>query len=248
VDPRKLIPGAADGFGPGADDAEPLYVPAHVIRDFLEFTGVVEAPASRPRVDRPKVDAARLEPLLKPLNPWILGWYERADNNSRIYGRVALRHLLAGRDDADELAEKIIYALLEGYASHDAGILRGEARRIGIPVQDCPEEVWDLLERISEFYDDVLREQNIGRIIETTDGFHAIPANPRRTCRSCGEATEAQRDFLFCPACGKPFNETCRNCEKSLRVGWKFCPRCGTPTGEATGTAVAIAQARRAAT
>ncbi len=171
IDPRMLIPGATprDGSMP----REPAYVPAHVIRDFLELTGVMDA--QDPSYPRPKIHPERLEGLFEPLNPWILGWYERADQVSRLYTRQALvNHLLKSNDPKAEesklelLADHIVRALLDEHVSHEAGIQRNEARQIGIPARDCPEEVWATLQELQDWYDDVLENQNVGRIMETT--------------------------------------------------------------------------------
>jgi hypothetical protein len=233
VDPKMLIPMAESTDLPWATDV-PISVPAHVIRDFLELIGVLEQPANgRPKPPRPRVDIGRLESLLKPLNPWILGWYERADKVSRVYANEALvHHLLRGQQDAPALADRIVETLLDHYASHEASITRKEARRIGIPVEDCPADVWAALEKLMDFYERV--PINIGRVIETTDGFHVIPQHPQGNCRLCSEAFEADPSFRFCPHCGNPLDEQCRSCSGPLSQGWKFCPRCAAPIIDAT--------------
>lgn len=235
IDPRMLVPSSK-----AAEDlptpSEPAYVPAHVIRDFLEMTGVMDAQDGYPRQ---KVHPERLEGLFEPLNPWILGWYERADKVSRRYARDGLlNHLLKGTGNGEsatpaDRADKIIHVLLDQYASHEAGIQRGEARRIGLPVSDIPAEVWGKLEALRDWYDDVLNRQNVGRILETTDGVHVVPARPERECANCHERHEVDKGFHYCPSCGSPFNIQCGHCGQALRSGWRYCPSCATPVPDA---------------
>lgn len=227
IDPRIIFPMADPKDWP-FEPQEPIYIPAHVIRDFLEFAGVLESSPPPGPKPRPKIHPERLEPLLRPLSPWILGWYERLDKVSRVYARDALvNHLLKGVPGAEDLAERIISPLMDHYASHEASILRKQARDIGIPVQDCPDDVWQSLRELSEVYQGAFTV-NIGRILETTDGFHAIPVHPNKECARCGEVVERDPDFRFCPNCGKSFDERCRNCQGTLVTGWSYCPRCGT--------------------
>ncbi len=232
VDPKMLIPMAESTDLPGSD--EMVSIPAHVIRDFLELIGVLEVQGnSQGKRTRPKVDIARLESLLKPLNPWILGWYERADKVSRVYAHEFLvQRLLRDKDNKEALADAIVETLLDHYASHEASITRKEARRIGIPVEDCPQAVWEQLEKIVDFYERL--PSNVGRVLETTDGFHVLPQTPQRNCGHCGEASDADTNFLFCPHCGKAFAEQCRSCSGPLGESWKFCARCGAPLSEPT--------------
>lgn len=225
VDARLLIPTAEetdlDLVGEGT-----VHIPAHVIRDFLELTGVIHTESS----DRPRVDATRLESLLKPLNPWILGWYERATKVSRIYAEEALVHgLLKDDDERHAKAKSIVHRLLHQYASHNASILRTEARRMGIPVRDCPKDVWQALDEATSFYDQPLRGGDVGRVLETLDGFHATPLRRQRVCGNCGEASVADTSFRFCPHCGDAFVRTCDQCGGPTSPDWKFCPRCGEP-------------------
>jgi hypothetical protein len=229
-----LIPGAGAKAGDEDVLTEPAYVPAHVIRDFLELTGVMEA--ADMGYPRQKVQLERLEGLFEPLNPWILGWYERADKVSRLYAKDALvHHLLKGTNGPDgkgtpeQRADSIVHTLLDGYASHETGIQRDEARRIGIPVSDCPADVWEPLQSLQDWYDDVLRHQNAGRVLETADGVHVIPARPERQCAQCEEVHEIGRDFNYCPSCGSCFNVQCSQCGRSLRPGWLYCPKCAQP-------------------
>ncbi len=238
IDPRMLVPSSK-----AAEDlptpSEPTYVPAHVIRDFLEMTGVMDVQEGS--YPRQKVHPERLEGLFEPLNPWILGWYERADKVSRRYAKDGLiNHLLKGKGAGApvtlaEQADRIIHVLLDQYASHGAGIHRAEARRIGIPVSDIPPPVWDKLEALRDWYDDVLSRQNVGRILETTDGVHVVTARPERECSHCHERHQVDKGFHYCPSCGCPFNIHCRACERTLRTGWRYCPACATPvlSGEA---------------
>jgi hypothetical protein len=236
IDPRMLIPtktGDRSTLPP-----EPAYVPAHVIRDFLELTGVMDP--IDPTYPRQKVHLDRLEGLFEPLNPWILGWYERADKVSRLYTQDGLVNYLlkvakpdAERADLEQQARDITHYLIDQYASHDAGIQRGEARRVGIPVHDCPDDAWAKLQELREWYDEVLTRQNVGRILETSDGFHVVPARPERECNHCNEVHQVDDGpFTFCPSCGSPFNVRCAQCGRSLRTGWQFCPGCATQVPE----------------
>jgi Double zinc ribbon/Serine dehydrogenase proteinase len=239
VDPRLLIP-TADPDGSAYMPGKPVHIPAHIIRDFLELTGVMESP-----YPRPKVDASRLESVMRPLNPWILGWYERADKVSRLYAKAALSgHLLRAHEPNEkkrgQLADNIITMLLDGYASHEAGILRGEVRAIGIPVSDVSEEIWTTLEKLTDEYDEILLTRNVGRILETTDGFNARAARPTRTCVDCGQRNEVDEGFRFCTACGKVLYRECIRCDQELDDTWRHCPRCGNRTGRTGDPAVAV--------
>jgi len=240
IDPRMLVP-SAKGMDESPVPSEPAFVPAHVIRDFLELTGVMDS--LDPAYPRQKVHPERLEGLFEPLNPWILGWYERADKVSRLYAKDGLmNHLLkAEMGDApvaerEQRANGILHTLLDQYASHEAGIQRGEARRIGIPVSDCPEAAWAKLQEARDWYDDVLEGQNVGRILETSGGVHVIPATPERKCPHCDEVHEIDRNFHYCPSCGNPFNIRCRPCSRGLRTGWRYCPSCAAQVPEAETT------------
>ena len=225
IDVGILIPTAQDRT-PGGDQT--VYVPAHVIKDFLEFAGIIDT--GNQRDQRAKVNSDGMAILLKHLNPWVIGWYERADKVSREYAHQALvDHLLKGMPEAEQKADAIVTVLLETYGSHEASIFRDEARRIGMPVKDCPAAVWKQLERMSDFYDHVLRTQQLGRILETAVGFHALHARPHRTCPSCKEETEVEEGLRYCPNCGKALYEQCRQCQQLLDTGWKFCPKCAAP-------------------
>lgn len=234
IDPRMLVPTASSTPGGDLPPGEPVHIPAHVIRDFLELTGVMEpTDLSYPRQ---KVNPERLEDLFEPLNPWILGWYERADKVSRLYTRDALvNNLLAAQrpDDTDldreQLADKITHALLDHYASHETGIQRTEARRIGVPVHDCPDDVWAALLQQRDWYDTVIQNQNVGRIMEALFGFHVIPATAERECPHCHDKHEAQPNLNYCPSCGGAFDTRCGQCHRALRPGWKYCPSCAEP-------------------
>jgi hypothetical protein len=241
IDPRMLVPTAASKQTEEATPAgEPIHIPAHVIRDFLELTGVMDAADGA--YPRQKIHPERLEGLFEPLNPWILGWYERADKVSRLYTRDALvNHLLhVQRSDLSpaergKLADEITHSLLDHYASHETGIQRTEARRIGIPVTDCPPHVWAKLQQQRDWYDEVIQRQNVGRILETRDGVHVVPARPERECPHCQEVHEVQgfiKGFKYCPSCGSAFERQCKQCGRSLRPGWGFCPECGAAASE----------------
>jgi hypothetical protein len=211
---------------------EPIYLPTHVIRDFLEFAGIIE---SSPNNQRVKVNGDGMAIILKHLNPWVIGWYERSDKATREYAREALvSHLLKGNSSAKSLAEKIVTVFLETYSSHGATIFRDEARRIGLPVKDCPIAIWKQLERMSDFYDYALRRQRLGRILETSIGFQVRHEKPHRSCPNCKEDTEVEEGSRFCPYCGNPMYDQCRECQALLQPGWKFCPKCSHPAGTST--------------
>lgn len=224
VDIRLLIPTADETQLDVSPSDATVPMPAHVIRDFLELTGVIETDTP----NRPRVDASRLDSLLKPLNPWILGWYERATKVSRLYATEALKKgLLRNASDAPSVARTVVHRLLDEHASHNASIVRAEARDLGIPVQDCPSDIWEELDKLSQYYDEVL-QGGIVRIIETLEGFHAIPLRRQRPCPSCSELFEEDASFHYCPHCGTQFGKSCVQCGRPhLEDGWRFCPRCG---------------------
>lgn len=229
IDPRLLFPMApmADPKEWGLPPGDPVHIPAHVIRDFLELAGVIEPTGDA--ASRPRLHEKRLDALLKPLNPWILGWYERADKVSRVYGREGLvNHLLLGIDETERerRADLILDSLLDYYASHGASIFRTQARRIGLPIQDLPDKLLVPLENLSATYRDAF-DANIGRVLETTEGFHAIPDQAMRMCQHCDEAFEIDPTFRFCPHCGKNIAVQCASCSELMAAGWKYCPRCG---------------------
>lgn len=230
VDPRLIIPRPEVADGESNSDVT-TYLPAHVIRDFLELTGVLETTSGRRR--KSAVHPERFETLLKPLNPWVLGWYERADKVSRVYAKEALvNHLLIGKDDRDRLADEIVEKLMDFYASHDASIVRSEARRIGIPVKDCPPPVWDSLSGLSEFYRKVLQTQKLGRILETKTRYDLLPATAHRQCGACFKLSVAKENYSYCPYCGNLFFEHCNQCQHPLEDEWDFCPVCGRDLDE----------------
>jgi hypothetical protein len=213
------------------------WVPARVIKDFLEWAGVIEDELGK---KSSAVDLNRLGKLVAPgsLNPWVLGWYERADKVSRLYAMEGLtQHLLLGEPKAEQVATKIVAHLLEHYASHEASIVRKEAQALEIPAKDCPDDVWAHIQKIAEFYQDVLTIQGLSRILQSTDGFHALPLRPQRSCPNCNEAFDADPEYRFCPACGKSLNDLCLHCGGVLRTGWAFCPRCSQAVS-ATATPV----------
>ncbi|MHB1468467.1 MAG: zinc ribbon domain-containing protein [Solirubrobacteraceae bacterium] len=219
IDRRFLVP--SPDSDERAGDEEPVYVAAHAIRDFLELSGVT------PSTNRPPADTKRLRDLLEPLlNPWILGWYEHADKASRFYAKEALtKYLLAGNDDAVARADTIIATLLDEYASHEAGILRGPARSMGIPVQDAPVTVWSKLKNLAEIYGAL--PPIISVLIETTEG-HEARTVAMRTCEHCGGETLGRSDFHFCPMCGAAFDPRCTHCGGVMIPQWRYCGRCGT--------------------
>ena len=230
VDPRLLIP-TVDPQSPVLRE-NTIYVPAHVIRDFLELSGVTPVPARGGRGHA--VDTSRLKMLLEPLlNPWILGWYERTDKVSRYYAKQSLEdYLLRGVDDAEGRANRIVATLMDDYASHEAGILRGPARKMGIPVSDCPEDAWTALEEMTDLYGRLPR--NIVRLLETADGFEAR-TRATRTCGSCSNDSEASPDYDYCPSCGVAFERQCVRCKGALDSNWSFCARCGTSVADSDG-------------
>jgi hypothetical protein len=92
IDLRVIFPSPdPDLFG----DDPFSFVPSRVIRDFLEWAGVIV----NGRGERESsVDLQRLGQVVeKTLNPWVLGWYERSDKVSRLYATDGLvGHLLNG--------------------------------------------------------------------------------------------------------------------------------------------------------
>jgi predicted RNA-binding Zn-ribbon protein involved in translation (DUF1610 family) len=82
------------------------------------------------------------------------------------------------------------------------------------------------LENLSATYRDAF-DANIGRVLETTEGFHAIPDQAMRMCQHCDEAFEIDPTFRFCPHCGKNIAVQCASCSELMAAGWKYCPRCG---------------------
>jgi hypothetical protein len=205
----------------------PVFMPAHIIRDFLELSGVTHSKGKSP------VDTQRLRHLIEPLlNPWVLGWYERTDKVSRFYAKEALlTYLLKNESDADALADKIISTLLDEYASHEAGILRGPARRMGIPVSDIPDSAWKHFQALGEIYDSL--PSGVTRLIETKDGFEARTREARE-CGGCKESTEVRPGFVFCPKCGTPFERQCLKCGGAMNPDWDYCARCGTSADAAS--------------
>jgi hypothetical protein len=225
IDPRIVIP-SLDPSATLPADGDRLFIPAHVIRDFLELAGVTGT-----RSRRQQVDTERLRLLIEPpLNPWILGMYERFDKVSRVYAREALTtYLLKDDPDREQKTERIVETLCDYYASHDAYILRGPARRMGLPVRDCAPKAWEIMRSLVEIYD-TLPAQVI-RVIETLDGFETR-TTARRTCPMCSEISEVRDGHIFCPACGQPFQAQCDKCSEPRQEGWKHCPRCGSTLSE----------------
>lgn len=50
-------------------------------------------------------------------------------------------------------------------------------------------------------------------------------AKPGQSCPSCQKSVE--KDFAYCPHCGKTLQQVCRSCGKPLEDAWKVCPHCG---------------------
>jgi hypothetical protein len=226
VDPRLLLPSAHEA----KDESEPVHVPAGVIRDFLELTGVISVPGTTRRFH---VDVKKLESVFKPLNPWVLGWYERATKVSRVYAQEALtEHLLAASGEAEERAEKIIDYFIEHYSSHGASIGRSEARKIGLPVLDCPPDVWAALERVTDFYDTVFAQQPIARIVESTQDFQVAFRAGHSPCPTCNVLIPRHREYQYCFNCGTALRTNCQSCNKVISGEWIFCPFCSTQASE----------------
>lgn len=232
VDARLMMPMPAEAARRGSDG--PVYVPAGVIRDFLEFAGIITTPGIR----NDAVDPARLEHLLKGLNPWIIGWYERATKSARLYARQALLdHLLAQAADADgvpldadsrsRLADRIVGHLTDYYGSHGASIGRGEARQAGLPVTDTPDPVQRRLDALAAFYGDVCDSQGLAFVVESATAFEAVGARPVVTCPACSEQLQLDPGHRHCSACGAQLQPSCPGCTAPVEPTWAHCAYCG---------------------
>jgi hypothetical protein len=239
VDRRLIIPSAR----PGDDWPGYMHFPAHAVRDFLEFAGVV-APETREE-RRPVVDLDRLDKVMSfQLNPMLIGNYERADKVSKVYARQALsEHLLRGVTNDDlraRRAERIIHALLDRYASHSAGILRNDARALDIPVEDTPPDVWDAMRALREFYLRAMQNQKLARIMETTTWADAGEDRDYILCNACKETVSI---MPYCSNCGTEIFRHCPECQYPARDDWKFCGMCGKPLPPTPSTTPAVAPA-----
>lgn len=55
----------------------------------------------------------------------------------------------------------------------------------------------------------------------------AAPAAPASgdSCPKCGKP--ADKDHVYCPACGEALKKTCPKCKREVQREWKACPNCG---------------------
>lgn len=210
-----------------SDDPFPGYThfPAHAVRDFLEFVGVIRGDDERPDVDLKRLDGV----MQFRLNPMLLGNYERADKVSKVYAHEALtQHLLKKNMKTDSeraaIAGKIIHAFLDKYASHSAGILRDDARALGVPVSNTPDDVWSALRALSEYYYRALHTQKLIRIMETTTWASADQDFEFLKCPRCGEKVLPMH---HCTNCGDELFRSCPGCQGGIGSDWKFCGGCG---------------------
>jgi hypothetical protein len=175
IDPRLVTP-----VSPAlAEEKEPgtRTVNVQILRDFLESTGVTKAGSEEIRYD-----AKALIPWMekKILNPWLLGQFERTLKASKQYVTNLLkRYMFAGDEEMQGKAEHIAKQLCEGYFAHDYPLGRRELQSLGLKVWDMPDSLLATTTELVGSYDQMMTEQNIRTLIETSSDQYVSHFPPK---------------------------------------------------------------------
>lgn len=168
IDPRLVTPvspALAEAKEPGTRT-----VNVQILRDFLESAGVIKSGSGEIHYD-----AKALIPWMekKILNPWLLGQFERSIKASKQYGTNLLkRYMFADDEQMQRKAEQIAKQLCEGYFAHDYPLARRELQSLGLKVCDMPDSLWASTSELMGSYDQMLQEQNIRTLIETSSDHY----------------------------------------------------------------------------
>ena len=140
---------------------------AHALRDFLTAAGVL---TSNGDYDPEKLSVYMTKGIL---NPFLLGDFERSGKIALQYAENLLKaYMFKDEKDGAQRASTTATTLCEGYYDHAYPIGRKEARdRLGLKVDDMPEELWARVSELIVAYEQLMSEQHIARVIETSDGF-----------------------------------------------------------------------------
>ena len=140
---------------------------AHALRDFLIAAGVL---TSEGDYDPEKLSVYMTKGVL---NPFLLGDFERSGKIALQYAQNLLRtYMFKGDGDDDDRVLRAATALCEGYYDHSYPIGRKEARDdLGLEVTDMRDDLWDRTSKLVSAYDQMMADQNIARVIETSDRF-----------------------------------------------------------------------------
>ena len=165
ITPTVLAPGGTPADRRGWDERPTRKMAAHALRDFLTASGVL---TSEGDYDPEKLSVYMTKGIL---NPFLLGDFERSGKIALQYAENLLRaYMFEGDADADERASKAARTLCEGYYDHAYPIGRKEAReQIGLKVEDMPEELWERASELVSAYDQMMENQRISRVIETSE-------------------------------------------------------------------------------
>ena len=167
ITPTVLEPGSVPVDRKEWEEPPKRQMAAHALRDFLTAAGVL---TSNGDYDPEKLSVYMTKGIL---NPFLLGDFERSGKIALQYAENLLRTYMF-KDDADgaERASTTARILCEGYYDHAYPIGRKEAReRLGLKVEDMPEELWVKASELVAAYDRMMSAQHIARVIETSEDF-----------------------------------------------------------------------------
>ena len=165
VDQRLITPTVMEpGESPDRRPESRARMAAHALRDFLISAGVL---TSEGDYDPEKLSVYMTKGIL---NPFLLGDFERSGKIALQYAKNLLRtHMFDGDDERASKAAKI---LCEDYYDHSYPIGRKEAREtVGLAVTDMPDDLWDQTSKLVSAYDQMMEDQEIARVIETSNSF-----------------------------------------------------------------------------
>lgn len=105
----------------------------------------------------PEVASIIATPVLRKLDPWLIGDYEKTIKASRQYAETLLsRYMLK---NSPEKVSIVTQALTEGYFSHGYPIGRREAKELGIKVTEADGELWDIIWNLYLGYEKLFRDK-----------------------------------------------------------------------------------------
>jgi len=114
-----------------------FWIPVQALRCCFEYIEEIYNSSS------PEVSELIINSVLKKLDPWLIGDYEKALKASRQYaGSLLSKYMLKNNR---EKIEAVTHNLTNGYFSHGYPIGRQEAREMGLQVTDASGELWEVI-------------------------------------------------------------------------------------------------------
>jgi len=139
------------------------------------------------------------------------------------YGNHGIKEVVMTFEEIDELLEASHHKLPGSAYKHRAWWSNSETSQQA-------QEGWlgagyevVALHKTDDEYDKVAFRIRSGNkvYISNTSSYH----EEKKECISCHKTID--KDFVFCPYCGKPQIKKCPDCGTILKEDFNFCPKCG---------------------